>query len=92
MSLRTLQDLFLSHPRTLGETYAEHGWKALRFGGTMIVGGCACLVHALVPALCSTSASERVKKLYLHMRARQPNFAEEPAAFQSGRWQPEYEI
>ncbi len=87
-----ITNLFLAHPRTVGESYFRHGATAARFGGTMIMGGLACLVHAAIPALFTNAASDCVKRLYLQMRARQPNFAATPTAFQAPAWQLEYEI
>ncbi|MEI9851874.1 MAG: DUF6356 family protein [Sphingomonas sp.] len=84
--------LFLSHPRSVGESYGEHAATAARFGAAMIVGGLACLVHALVPALFVRTASNTVKRLYGRMLARQPAFAERAPAFAEPEWQLEYEI
>ncbi|HEY0044736.1 MAG TPA: DUF6356 family protein [Allosphingosinicella sp.] len=90
MSLLTR--LFLSHPQSLGESYPEHAAMAARFGWTMVVGGAACLVHAVVPAWFSHTASDRVKALYGQMKARQPAFSATPPAFKDPAWQLEYEI
>jgi hypothetical protein len=87
-----LKHLFTAHPQAVGETYVEHGATAIRFGLTMIAGGIACLVHAVVPALYANSASERVKRLYSQMRARQPGLSSKRAAFDDPSWRPEYEI
>lgn len=84
--------LFLSHPRSVGESYAEHAATAGRFGITMIVGGAACLVHAVVPVLFTRTASDAVKRLYGQMKARQPAFSQDRPAFQQPEWQIEYEI
>jgi hypothetical protein len=83
---------FLSHPKSVGEGYWEHASMAARFGGTMVVGGLACIVHAFLPSLFTHSASDRVKRLYQQMKSRQPNFRSEPAAFHDPAWQLEYEI
>ena len=48
--------LFLDHPATVGESYAEHFGVASRFGLTMIKGGLGALVHAVVPAPSGLSA------------------------------------
>ncbi len=82
--------IFLSHPRSIGESYVEHAAVASRFGATMIVGGAACILHAIVPAIFPRTASDRVKKLYAQMVARQPNL--QPPAFEQPEWQLEYEI
>lgn len=83
---------FLDHPHSVGETYAEHAGIALRFGGAMVLAGAACFVHAAVPALFPRTASGTVKRLYLAMRARQPDLTAAPPAFTSDAWRPEYEI
>jgi hypothetical protein len=50
-----------AHLRENGETYVEH----LRFAATIamlsIGAGLACLIHALVPALCTTTASRTIR-------------------------------
>ncbi|MBO9623004.1 MAG: hypothetical protein J7500_09870 [Sphingomonas sp.] len=84
--------IFLSHPRSVGESYGEHARTAARFGFTMIAGGAACVVHAVLPFLFVRTASDSVKKLYAQMKARQPAFSQERPAFQQPEWQIEYEI
>lgn len=84
--------LFLAHPRSVGESYGEHAATAARFGVTMMVGGAACIVHAVLPFLFVRTASDSVKRLYAQMMARQPAFAEKKPAFQQPEWQLDYEI
>ena len=84
--------LFLSHPKTVNETYTEHFGVASRFGLTMIAGGLGCFVHAVVPALCVRTGSDTVKKLYGEMKSRQPAFSTARPAFKEPEWQLEYEI
>ena len=55
--------LLFAHPRTVGESYAEHAGIASRFGATMVMGGVKCLVHAVLPAVFERSASDCVAKL-----------------------------
>ncbi|UZK67066.1 DUF6356 family protein [Sphingomonas sp. M1-B02] len=83
---------FLSHPRSVGESYAEHAVTAARFGFAMIVGGAACVVHAILPSLFARTASDTVKTLYGQMKARQPAFSQQRPAFQQPEWQIDYEI
>lgn len=83
---------FLSHPRSVGESYGEHAAIACSFGWAMVWGGLACMVHALFPMLFSRTASDTVKRLYAQMKARQPAFAADPPAFTEAGWQLEYEI
>ena len=84
--------LLLSHPRSVGESYGEHAATAARFGFAMIVGGAACVVHAVLPFLFVRTASDTVKRLYAQMKARQPAFSKDKPAFQQPEWQLEYEI
>lgn len=84
--------IFLSHPRSVGESYGEHAATAARFGLTMIAGGAACVVHAILPFLFARTASDSVKRLYAQMMARQPNFTQREPAFNQPEWQIEYEI
>ena len=84
--------IFLSHPRSVGETYTEHAGVAARFGATMVVGGLACMIHAVLPTVFPRTASDRVKKLYAQMVARQPSMQQRRPAFTEPEWQIEYEI
>lgn len=84
--------IFLSHPRTVGESYGAHLRTALGFGLAMVTGGMACIVHAVVPAICARTGSDTVKRLYGRMKARQPAFRDRPPACQEPLWQLEYEI
>lgn len=84
--------LLLRHPRSIGESYGEHFGTAFGFGVRMIVGGAACIVHAIVPALFERKASDTVKGLYATMKSRQPAYSKNPPAFTEPQWQLEYEI
>ena len=55
--------LFLRHPREQEETYLEHARFAASIGSRMALGGLACMIHALVPCLCTTSGSRAVRDL-----------------------------
>jgi hypothetical protein len=81
---------FADHPRSVGESYAQHFHTAARFGLALFSGGLACLAHALVPALFERTGSRTVKRLYSEMTARQPRMMR--PAHEDPRWQPEYEI
>lgn len=43
---------------------------ALRFGGTMVAGGLACMIHGIVPALFTTTGSGTVRRLHARMQGR----------------------
>ena len=62
-----LERWFLAHPRSLDQGYFEHQACALRFSGSLLKAGFACLVHALVPALFERTASGMVERLHGEM-------------------------
>ena len=81
---------FAAHPRSVGESYAEHFRIAFRFGLAMLSSGFACLVHALCPALFERTGSGTIKRLYAEIVSRQPG--NERLAHEEPSWRPEYEI
>jgi len=87
-----IDGLFLAHPRSVNESYAEHFQVASRFGAAMLLAGLALFVHALVPALFIRTGSGTIKRLYGEMRARQPALADQPPAYATPQWLPEHEI
>jgi len=62
-----LERLFLDHPRTVDESDGAHFLAASCFGVSMIVGGLACLVHAVVPGLCTSTGSRVIRQLHDQM-------------------------
>lgn len=62
-----LNRLFLEHPRRMGETYGEHMAIAGSFGIAMVAGGLACLVHAILPCVFTSTGSGVVSRLYRRM-------------------------
>jgi hypothetical protein len=58
---------FTKHPNDVGETYGEHFMVASSFGTAMILGGLACLVHAVLPFLCASTGSGTIKRLHKRM-------------------------
>jgi len=71
-----LDRLFIDHPRTVDESYGEHLRAASGFGFAMILGGIACLVHAIVPGMFVQTGSNIIRGLHERMvvdrRRRQP--------------------
>lgn len=61
---------FASHPRSVGETYAEHFLMAAHFGSRLLLAGLACLLHAIVPGCCTKTASRTVAALASEMESR----------------------
>ncbi len=65
-----IRRLFLDHPASVGEGYAEHAAVAGSFGLRMIAGGLGALVHAVIPVLCQTTGSSTVAALHARMVAK----------------------
>jgi hypothetical protein len=65
-----LKALFTDHPAMVGETYPEHMRTALGFAGPLARATAGALVHAFLPFLCTTTASDTVKGLYARMTKR----------------------
>ena len=62
--------LFLDHPRSVGETYLQHQRFALRISGQLMMAAAGAIIHAVVPKLCETSASRRIRSLYQLIQPR----------------------
>lgn len=62
-----LSQIFLEHPRSVGETYLAHQRKAFGFGLSMIGAGLACILHGLIPAMFLHTGSEMVSRLHDRM-------------------------
>lgn len=78
-----LQRWFLSHPRSVEETYFQHQGHAMRFSVSLIGAGLACFVHALVPGLFERTGSRMIERLHGEMvthRKRQHTGQPHPVA------------
>jgi hypothetical protein len=62
--------LFTEHPESVGESYLRHLVSAVSFGLRMLLGGMACLTHALLPFLFTHTGSDCVADLYRRMTSR----------------------
>ncbi|GJD49513.1 hypothetical protein OPKNFCMD_2244 [Methylobacterium crusticola] len=58
---------FSEHPAAVGETYFQHMGTAAGFGLSMIAGGCACLVHGLLPFAFTSTGSRTILRLHERM-------------------------
>ncbi len=65
-----LRAMFTDHPASVGESYLEHLraslWTATKLG---LAAG-ACVVHAVVPGLCRTTASTAILRLHAEVMPR----------------------
>lgn len=69
---------FTEHPRSVGESYGEHFSVASRCGVSMMVAGFACVVHALLPFLFVSTASNCLTRLYQRMVAQRARLQSAP--------------
>lgn len=68
---------FFAHPRSVGETWWQHAKAALHISFQAACASGEALVHALVPCLCTRSASARVAALARLCEGRLPKAAGE---------------
>ena len=54
---------FTAHPRSVGESYAEHCAFACRYGARMTLGGLAAVLHGLFPFLFKSTGSRITREL-----------------------------
>lgn len=71
---------FTDHPSSVNETYFQHMGTAFGFGGRLVLGGLACLVHGLFPWLCTTRGSDTIRHLHHRMVAHRVVRPARPAA------------
>jgi hypothetical protein len=62
-----LRRYFTEHPASVGETYREHMSRAAWFGTRMMLGGMACMVHAVLPFLFVRTGSRAIAELNVRM-------------------------
>ena len=68
-----VRERFTNHPASVGETYGEHMRVALTFAGALVKAAGAASIHAFLPFLFTTTASQLVKKLHDRMARRCAN-------------------
>jgi hypothetical protein len=71
---------FLSHPRSVGETYWAHLRAALGFAGALFAASLACSVHAVFPGLFVRTGSRAVDKIHTEMVSNRAPLAAGPPA------------
>ncbi|TAK75380.1 MAG: hypothetical protein EPO11_05540 [Gammaproteobacteria bacterium] len=67
-----MKNIFTDHPHRIGETYFQHFKFALIFSMNMIVGGIACLIHAIFPFLFPETGSHFLLKMTHRFIERMP--------------------
>ena len=58
-----MKKLFTDHPESIGETYLQHLYFAGLFGLQMVLGGLACITHAIFPFLFKDTASNYLLRM-----------------------------
>ena len=69
-SPRPLLGAFTDHPASVGETYREHMAVALGYAARLVGAGCAATVHAFIPALFQTAASDSIRAMHAEIENR----------------------
>jgi hypothetical protein len=69
--LSRLQEMFVAHPASVGESYGYHARFAGLTGLRMVLAGFACVIHAAFPFLFVRTASECIRDLHDGLSARQ---------------------
>ena len=82
--MKTLNEIFLAHPRAAGEGYFAHMAFALRFSARLFRASCAAFIHGIVPEACETTASTAVLKLADELRLRRAMLAQGKGAAAAG--------
>lgn len=67
-----LTRVFLSHPRSVDESYPQHAVFAGGFAMWLFLAGGAALIHAIIPCLFEKTASRMIATMYArtHNRGR----------------------
>ncbi len=78
--MKTLDEIFLAHPRAAGEGYFAHMAFAFRFSARLLRASCAAFIHGIVPEACETTASTAVLDLADDLRLRRAMLAQGKAA------------
>ena len=75
-----MKNLFTKHLCTIGETYFQHFKFAAKFGSLMVIGGLACILHAIFPFIFENTGSNFLLKMMTNFINRQPKLDERSQA------------
>ena len=68
--IQTLNRLFVDHPREVEESYLEHLGAASSYGFRLLGAAGFAFLHALVPGVAKTAASDRIKDMADELNGR----------------------
>lgn len=63
--------VFLSHPRTVDESYVQHAVFAGGFAWRLFLASGAALIHAVIPCLFEKTASRMIAQMYAKTHNRE---------------------
>ncbi len=78
MKVDWIESYFLNHPQQVDETYWQHLRVALSFAGRLFLAATACLIHALIPGLCTKTGSGMINELHDEMVVNRKRHAVNP--------------
>ena len=65
-----MKNIFTEHPRSVGESYLQHTFSALRYALTFLLLFFIAFIHAILPFLFIKTASDIVLEMSKHMECR----------------------
>ena len=68
--ITAMKSLFLTHPRSVDESYFEHMAFAGRFSGKLFLAAGVALVHAVLPFMFEKTASRMIAEMYARTHTR----------------------
>ncbi len=73
----TFKRLFLEHPREVDESFGEHFAASSGYGWRLFKASMCAYIHAFVPGVCKTAASDRVRAMAAELNGRAMTAREE---------------
>ncbi len=67
-----MDNFFTKHPHQIGESYFQHLKFAGAFGLNMLVGGFACILHAIFPFVFEKTGSNKLLSMTRNFVERMP--------------------
>jgi hypothetical protein len=67
-----MKNIFTKHPHEIGESYFKHMLVAAICGSNLIMAGCACFIHALLPFVFQKTASNVLFEMVENFIKRTP--------------------
>lgn len=74
-----MKNIFTDHPNSIGETYWQHFFFAFKFGAQMVIGGSACIIHAVLPFAFKKTGSNYLLRMTNDFVSRMPVIEERVA-------------